>query len=89
VTERQKDIEARIRAQIERNLGDPEWQESMRQSLVSMRAGRVLPTNVAMWSLSWPRWLVWVAFHWIAPWTWGRRIRRLSKQKNAMSGERP
>ena len=46
-------------------------------------AGRVVPWRVLKMKLPEP--IVWVLFHWIAPWTWGRKIKRALSAKQ----ERP
>lgn len=68
----EEEVEARLAARME----DPDWIEGMRRSHEDMLAGRVLPWRLAVLPL--PRWLVWVLFHWIAPWTWGRSVRKMA-----------
>lgn len=68
----EEEVEARLAARME----DPDWIEDMRRSHEDMLAGRVLPWRLAVLPL--PRWLVWVLFHWIAPWTWGRSVRKMA-----------
>lgn len=56
-------------------MKDAEWLESMRRSAEDMRAGRVLPWRVAMLPL--PQWAIDLLFK-VAPYTWGRRARRIA-----------
>ena len=49
---------------------------SLERSHADMLAGRVLPWRVV--ELNLPRPIVWVPFHWVSPWTWGRKVKRLA-----------
>ena len=70
------------RLQVARNdqalqdRADTDLANSLARGRADIAAGRVLPWRLVMWNL--PRPLVWVLFHWIAPWTWGRKARRLA-----------
>ena len=71
-------VMARIKASIERDMADPEWVAQMRGSLDDAVAGRILPMSIAMLPL--PRWTFYVLYHWVAPWTWGRRMRTVARK---------
>lgn len=78
-------VSAEVRARMEADMADPEWAASMQRSLEDVEAGRVLPWRIAMLPL--PDWLFHVLFHWIAPWTSGRRIRRAHKRTDTQLSE--
>lgn len=59
----------------------PDWQH-WKASLDNAAKGQVLPWRIAFLPL--PGWVFWVLFNWIAPWTWGRTLRRAAN-KNPMS----
>ena len=69
-----EEIAARVRAQIAHDMADPEWVAKMWVSLDHAASGRIIPARIALLPL--PRWMFSVLF-WIAPWTWGRRYRRV------------
>jgi hypothetical protein len=69
------EVETRIRARMEAEMADPEWQASMSRSLADIRAGRVLPWQIAFLPL--PGWVFHILFRYVAPWTWGRATRKL------------
>ena len=70
-----------IKASIEADLADPEWRASMARSATDIRAGRVLPARIALMPL--PGWAFHILFTYIAPWTWGRRTRRMARPNGA------
>lgn len=79
------EISARIRARMEADMADPEWQASMKRSLEDARAGRVLPASFLFLPLPRWGWLWHVLFQWIAPRTWGRKAKKAysSEQREA------
>jgi hypothetical protein len=60
----------------------PHWAE-LQESMDNAAAGKVLPWRLALAPLPGP--VFWVLFNWIAPWTWGRKIRRLSERQKEES----